>query len=377
MQKIKILLETWKQKLFPASKKAGNSLSLSLKDKINFLDQFGSLLHSWIPVTNALKIIMYQTRQEKKRQFIEHIIEQINAGASLKEAAEMYKNTFSKFDVAIIEMGEVSGKLGDAIETIKNKEEKNKEIKGKIVGALIYPMVIVTLATMMVLVFMIYVIPKIQKMYKDAKVNLPGLTDFVIQTSNFLQENIVWIVIWMMATIAGIIMFKKHPKTKIYFDICILHVPLFGSLVKKKILSLFTSSLGTLLSNGIIINESLKISSGAVENDYYEREINKLIDGISKGVELSELMGVSEIQSGKENFLFPIELSSIVKIWESTGTLSELLLKISKKYNREIDDIVKNLSTAIEPLVIVGVGLIVGTIIMAIMLPFFNMVNVM
>jgi len=273
-------------------------------------------------------------------------------------------------------MWEVTWKLWDSIEIIKVNEEKNKELRGKIIWALIYPSVIVTLSIAMIWVFMVYVIPKITDMYKDAKVNLPDLTQTVINISNFLQNNVFEIIIWIIIFVISMIIFKNHPRTKIYFDHAVLKIPLFWTLIRKKILSLFASSLWTLLNSWVIINKSLEITSWALENKYYEKELKKIIAWVSKWVELSTLMWINDIQSWKQHPLFPIELASIVKIWEQTWKLSPLLTKISKKFNKEIDETVKNIGTAIEPLVIVWVWIVIWTIIMAIMLPFFNMVNV-
>ncbi|MCD5385200.1 type II secretion system F family protein [Candidatus Gracilibacteria bacterium] len=356
--------------------KINYNISLSSKDKISLLEQLSNLLNSGIPLMNSFKIIMYQTKDKKLKTFYQNIVKDLNKGDSLKDIFKKYKNIFNIFDISIIEMGELTGKLGDSIETIKTKEEKSKELKSKIIGALIYPMVIVTLSIGMILVFMIYVIPKITDMYKDAKVNLPALTQTVIDISDFLQKNIIAIVIGIIVFIVMFIIFKKHPKTKIYFDRAILYLPIFGPLIQKKILSLFTSSLSILLSSGVIINKSLEISSRALDNDYYEKDLKNVIKNVSMGKTLSSCMGIDEIQTGKENFLYPIELASVVKIGEETGKLAPLLRKISLKYTKQIDELVKGMQTAIEPIVIVIVGGIIGTLIMAIMLPFFNMVNV-
>lgn len=358
------------------SKPKISNLSISNKEKINLLDQFANLLHAGIPILNAIQIIIYQTKNQKVKKLLEDIKENINTGISLKESLWKYKNIFWTFDLAIIEMWEITGKLWDAISTIYTKEEKSRELKGKIIWALIYPIVIICLSMAMIIVFMVYVIPKIQSMYADAKVNLPSLTQNIIDISIFLQNHILSLIFWITCTIILLWFLKKHHNTKIYFDYALLKIPLFWNLIKKKILSLFTANLSVLLQNGVLINQSLQISSHALENDYYEKTLSYINKEVSKWVELSSLMGINEIQSGKENFLFPIELSSIVRIWEETWNLSELLGKISIKFNKEIDEIIKNMQTAIEPAVIVIVGWIIGTIIMAIMLPFFNMVNV-
>lgn len=369
LEKIKLLFEKLKWK------KTSN-IKISSKDKINLLEQLSNLLQSWIPLLNSLKIIMYQTKNKKVKELLVSIIEWLNTWNNLHDCFEKFPQIFWVFDLSIIEMWEVTWKLWDSIETIKLKEEKAKELKTKIIWALIYPMVIITLSIGMIWVFMIFVIPKIEQMYKDSKVNLPSLTQHVLDTSKFLQENIIIIIFLTIVLIFWIIVFKNNPKTKIYWDKMIISIPIFWPLIKKKILALFTSSLWILLKNWVIINSSLDISSRALENDYYEKELKEITSRVSKWIELSVLMWINEIQSWKENFLFPIELASVVKIWEETWNLAWLLIKISIKMNKEIDDIVKNIQTAIEPLVIVWVGWIIWTLIMAIMLPFFNMVNV-
>lgn len=364
------------ESLLKKKEKATYSVSISQKNKISFLEQLSNLLNSGIPLINGLKIMMYQAKDKKLHNLIKNILDLLNKWSSLRDSLAKYPKIFSSFDLSLVEMWEVTGKLWESIESVRVKEEKAKELKGKIIWALIYPSVIIVLSAGMIMVFMIYVIPKIQKMYKDAKVNLPELTQVVIRISEFLQENIASLLIWIWIFIWCVIIFKKHPKTKIYFDRMILSTPIFWKLFRKKILALFTSSVWMLLESGVIINKSLTISSKALENDYYEREIQKVISWVNKGIELSVMMWIDKIQSWKENFLFPIELSSVVKIWEQTGKLSYLLQKISIKFNKEIDEVVKNIQTAIEPVVIIFVWGIIGTLIMAIMLPFFNMVNV-
>jgi len=352
------------------------NIKLSTKEKINFLEQLSNLLSSGIPIINSFTIMNYQTKNKKLKILIENSLNKLSSGTNLKQIFSEYKNTFNTFDISIIEMWEITWELAESIELIKDKEEKTKELKWKIMWALVYPIVIVTLSVAMIFVFMIYVIPKIEDMYSDAKVNLPDLTKFVIKASNFIQDNMVIISICIFLFIVSIKTFKSSSYTKIYWDRFILHIPLFWNLIKKKTLALFANSLWILLSRWVIINKALEISSKALENEFYEKKLKEIIRWVSKWENLSSLMWINEIKDWKANFYFPIELSSVVKIWEQTWKFPELLWKIGKKFNKEIDNITKNLSTAIEPIVIIMVWLIVWTLIMAIMLPFFNMVNV-
>lgn len=371
--KFSVLINSIKENILKLKTK---NRRLSTNAKIDFLYQFWTLLNSWIPITNALKIMIYQTENKNIKTIIEVILDDLNKWISLKESILKFPLIFKQFDYSIIEMWELTWKVGDSIEIIKEKEEKSKELKSKILGAFIYPIIITSLSIGMITIFILYVIPKITDMYKDAKVNLPKLTQFVIDLSDFLQKNIVILCISLSLIIFLIYIFKTHKKTKIYFDKYIVRMPIFWILLKKKILAIFTSSLGTLLKNGVIINKSLEISAWVVSNDFYKKEIEKIIQWISSWEDFSKMLWIDNIKENRKYNTFPMEIASIVKIWEQTWKLPELLIKISEKYNKEIDNVVKNLSTAIEPLVIVFVWSIIWTLIMAIMLPFFNMVNV-
>ena len=188
----------------------GKSLKISSKNKINFLEQFSNLINSGIPIINSLKIIMYQTKDKKIKFMLEKIISDVNKWWNLRESFEKFPKIFWYFDLSIIEMWEVTWALWNSIETIKNKEEKDRELKWKIIWALIYPIVIVSLSTIMIWVFMVFVIPKIQKMYADSKVNLPELTQTVIKISDFTQKNIFYIISAILIFIWLIFIFKTN-----------------------------------------------------------------------------------------------------------------------------------------------------------------------
>lgn len=353
-----------------------SSISISQKQKIELFDSLYNLINSWIPITNSLSILLFQTKNKNIKYIIESLLKDISKGKKLEESFKNFPRIFNNFDIYMIKMWEVTGKVAWSLENIKDREEKNSELKTKIIWALIYPAIIVSLSIAMIIGFMLFVIPRVQKMYSDAKVNLPELTQNVINASIFLQENYILIIITLIAIISWIITFKTHPHTKIYFDYFILKIPIFWPLIRKKILAIFSNTLWTLLQNGIMINEALDITKKSLDNKYYEKRIEKISEELSEGISLSESMWIKKLKDSIEDAYFPLELASIVKIWEQTWKLPSLLLKISQKFNKEIDIIVKWLSTAIEPIVIIAVWIIVGTMVMAILLPFFNMVNV-
>lgn len=357
-------------------KKTNKKIKIKTKQKISFFESLSSLINSWIPITNSLNIMLYQTKDKIVRNIIQSIIKDLNKWRKMEESLKDFPKIFNQFDIYMIKMWELTWKLWNSLEMIRDREEKNADLKWKIIWALIYPSIIITLSVSMIIWFMVFIIPRVQKMYIDAKVNLPTLTQHVINISDFLQKNYVILLAILWFIIFFIRYFKTNEKTKIHYDKLVLNIPLFWWLIRKKILSIFASTLWILLKNWIMINEALEISKKSLENKYYEKRIKEIIESLNEWIPLSELLWIWKIKSWKEDEYFPIELASIVKIWEQTWKLPDLLLKIANKFNKEIDVIVKWLSTAIEPIVIIWVWIIVWTMILAILLPFFNMVNV-
>ncbi len=349
---------------------------IKTKQKIAFFESLSSLINSWIPITNSLNIMLYQTKEQKIKDIISTILRDLNKWRKMEESLKDFPKIFNQFDIYMIKMWELTWKLWSSLEMIRDREEKNAELKWKIIWALIYPSIIITLSISMIIWFMVFIIPRVQKMYTDAKVNLPALTQHVIDISEFLQKYYIFLIILIWMIIFGFRVYKTNKKTRVNYDKMVLSIPLFWGLIKKKILSIFASTLWILLKNWIMINEALEISKKSTENKYYEKRIDEIILSLNEWIAMSELLWIWKIRSWKEDDFFPIEIASIVKIWEQTWKLPDLLIKIASKYNKEIDVIVKWLSTAIEPVVIIWVWCIVWTMIMAILLPFFNMVNV-
>lgn len=372
INKIKISLSNKKNTDFWQKK----SLKLSQKQKINFFDSLYNLINSWIPITNSLSIMLFQTKDKNVKILLQAITKEISKWKKLEEILKDFDKIFSNFDIYMIKMWEITWKLAWSFETIRDREEANAGLKSKVIWALIYPSIIVTLSILMIVWFMLFVIPRVQKMYSDARVNLPPLTQNVIGISQFLQDNYILLILILIWLIFWLITFKNHPKTKIYADEIILKFPVFWWLIRKKILAIFSNTLWTLIQNWIMINEALNISKKSLDNAFYEKRIDEIIIELNEWVPLSDLMWIRKLKEGKDDEYFPIELASIVKIWEQTWKLPNLLIRISNKFNKEVDVIVKGLSTVIEPIVIIFVWAIVWTMVMAILLPFFNMVNV-
>ncbi|MFZ4461068.1 MAG: type II secretion system F family protein [Patescibacteria group bacterium] len=244
---------------------------------------------------------------------------------------------------------------------------------------------------MMIAILLVYVIPRIETIYKEAHTTLPALTTVIIGMSHFLRSYGVFVLIGLVGIGFMVRLMLREPRIKREFDRFILTIPLFGGLIKAKILVIFADFLSILLESGITIYRALDIVSAATSNSYYRSEIEGLIKDIRAGKHLSLAMGGDYLErrikgeslsgaemtaSGRRLDCFTIELSTAVKVGEQTGTLAKMLAKASYRYEREIDTTIKSLSSLLEPVVIIVIGAIVGVIVLAIMMPFFNMVQV-
>ena len=365
-------------------------ISFSRKEKILFLDNFGSLINAGIPIVRALQIIYFQSENKRLQEMSAYFKQAIESGQNIIQVCEGLPKVFTAFDRAMFEMGEATGKMGQVLTLITEREEKQQDLERKIKQALIYPTSILCVAIAMVITIMTYVVPKIEKIYQDSHVNLPPLTQAVIGASHFLRDSGVYLAVVIIALSIGFVFALRHPRFRYEFDRRILSLPIFGGILRKKILIVFTEFLATLLNAGILINRSLSIVRTGMDNRYYEREIDTIFSDIKMGKTLSaalggeyierkirgEPIGDNETESKRRVDCFPIELSMSVKIGEQTGSLARMLEKMAVRYNKDVDVTIKNISSMIEPIIIVGIGGLVGVIIMAIMLPFFNMVNV-
>lgn len=362
-------------------------MKLNQKQKIFFLDNLSSLINAWIPIIQALDIIAFQTKDKKLCAIISFLRKEISAWDNFYSISQKIKWVFNTFDHAMIETWEATGQVGKALEVIVRKEEKEYDLNKKIKQALIYPMAIIIVTFSMLTIIMIYVIPKIEWIYKESNVNLPELTQYVIAISHFFVNYIVFIAIWFLALVFAIMqVYKYNRKFKLIYDRKILNIPIFWELIRKRILVQFADFLSTLMGSGIIINKALAIIRSAMSNWFYEDIIRDISEEVKVWQPLSSAMWVEIMNTTKtwtekknlinKNFAFPIELSTAVKIWEQTWTLSKMLQKTSIRYTKEIDNTVKNLSTMLEPIIIVVIGWIVWVIIMAILLPFLNIANV-
>lgn len=344
-----------------------NAISgIKLNDIVNFTRQLATMITAGLPLTEALSILNQESRPVMSKM-IDNLIREIEGGNTFADALQKQDGTFSKVYIQLVKAGEAGGVLDEVLQRLADNLEKSKEFRSKTQGALIYPAIVVVAMMAVVSVLMIFVVPKLTEMYSDFGADLPFATQLLMDISSFFV-NFWWL---MLLCIFGAISFiRSWGKTKTgryKIDRFLLDLPLFGTLKKKIVLTEFARTLSLLLSAGISLLDSLRIVNDAIENVVYNDAFNEAAQQVEKGVSLAQAVGSYDI--------IPPILSQMIAVGEQTGKLDEVLLKLSTYFQSESEQAVKNLTTAIEPLLMVVLGIGVAIIMIAVIMPIYNLTS--
>ena len=339
---------------------------ITLADLANFTRNLSTMITAGLPLTDALTILKEQS-SSKLALVIEDVSTSIEGGASLSDALERHPKVFSKVYVALVRAGESAGVLDNVLKRLADNLEKSREFQGKVKGAMIYPAIIIVGMVGVAFVMMIFVIPKLTGLYTEFGTDLPAPTKILITISNFLVSNLLLVIASIISFFYLLKIFQKTNAGKKKIDSFKLNFPLLGSLQKQMILAEISRTLGLLVSSGIQIVEALNIVSGASSNLVYIEGVKKAAKKVEKGFPLSQALA--------ETGDFPMILPQLVAVGEETGKIDEVLEKTSHFFETESDQTLKGLTSAIEPLIMIVLGLGVGFLIIAIILPIYNLTS--
>ncbi len=334
------------------------------KDVVVFSRQLAVMISATVPIVQALRILAKQTTNPI---FIERIIDMANdveGGMKLSSAMARAKKTFSNFYVSMVKSGETSGRLDEVLEYLADQMEKDYDLVSRIKGAMIYP--IFVLSGMVIVAF---VIPKMTTLLTESGAELPFLTKILIAVSEFIASYYVLIIAAVFIAIFILRVWTRSKTGKVAWDTMKVQFPLFGPLFKKIYIVRFTRSLSTLIKGGVPIAAALRITAEVVDNQAYEELIMQTVTEVEGGNSLATVFVKSE--------LMPTMLPQMMIIGERTGKLDLVLEKLSGFYTREIDNMVNALTSLIEPLILVIMGVGVGVMVAAIMLPIFQLAQAM
>jgi type IV pilus assembly protein PilC len=337
------------------------------RDIVIFTRQFATMINSGLPLVQSLDILAKQSENKKLRQVIEDVLSDVEAGNTLADSLRKHPKVFTDLYVNMVAAGEVGGILDVILLRLATFMEKNDALIRKIKGAMIYPAVILTVAVAAVAILLIVVIPTFQNMFDSAGVPLPAPTRFVIWISQMLQHYWYIILAGIAAVVVLIRQYYKTDNGERTIDKMLLSAPVFGNLLRKSAVARFTRTLGTLVASGVSILEGLEITAKTAGNRVIHDAVMESRSSIAGGETISDPL--------KRSGVFPPMVVQMINVGEQTGGLDEMLTKIADFYDEEVDAAVEALLSAMEPIMIVFLGTIVGGMIVAMYLPIFDMMN--
>ena len=336
------------------------------KDVVNFTRQFSTMITAGLAMTDALSIL--ETQSEKTMSVVvSEVLRDVEGGSNLAKALERHPKVFSGVYVALVRVGETAGVLDTVLKRLATNMEKDQEFRGKVKGALVYPAIVVSGMVAVGIVMMIFVIPRLTTMYKDFGAELPGATQVLISTSEFVGR--FWFL-FLALFFLSIIAFRTWVKTqrgRLQVDLIMLRVPIIGPLRTQVVLTEFTRTLGLLVNSGVSIIEGLVTVQKAMGSAVFEASLGEAAKSVEKGFPLAASLA--------RDPHFPPIVPQMISVGEETGKLDEVLTKLSQYFETESEQKIKALTTAIEPLIMIVLGVGVGFLVIAVILPIYNLTN--
>jgi type IV pilus assembly protein PilC len=339
---------------------------IKTKEKVIFFRQLSVMIDANLPIVKSLGILVRQTENKHFKTVISSIADEVDGGAKLSKAMAHFPRVFADFYTNIIASGETSGRLGEVMDYLADQQEKDYDLQSKVKGAMVYPAFIFSGLLIVGAVVMIFVVPQMTALLKESGVPLPFVTRLMIGVSDFLRD--FWLVLLVMSgvVIGGFVFAVKNiPSVTKVVDIFKIKVPIFGTLATNIYVVRMTRSLKTLLVGGVPASKALRVVRKVVGNSVYEEMIDQTISDVDEGSSLSD--------SFIANKYMPVLVSQMINVGEETGKLETVLDKITEFYSREIDNTIGSLSTLIEPIIMIILGILVGGFVAAVILPMWQL----
>ena len=346
----------------------GNKNRVTNKDRITFTRQLSTLIGAGLPLATSLRTVIEQTQGRGMKTIAEEILTDVESGKSLYEAFSRHDNVFNGVYLALIRAGETSGTLDLALRRLADQEEKDAAMTSKIRGALVYPAIILVVIIGVLAFMMVAVVPQVRNLYEDMGQELPGLTKGLVDLTDFFSRFWWLVLIIVVAAVAGSVYFvKRTPTGRKIMDSFKIHVPVFGGLFRKLYVSRFARTAEMMLATGVPMLDSINIAIGAVNNKVVEEEYSKSLDIIKGGKPLSEALK-------ERNYMLPL-VPQMSSIGEQSGKIDEMLGKAAQVYENELDEQINNISTMIEPILMVIMAGLIGVVVGGTLLPIYSLVN--
>jgi type IV pilus assembly protein PilC len=339
------------------------------KELMVFTRQLATLVDAGLPLVRSLQVLEKQEKNPGLKKALAEMSDSIQSGSTFAEALAQHPKIYNKLYVNMAKAGEIGGVLDQVLLRLAEFMEKAQKIKNKVVGAMVYPMVVLFMALGILTFLMIVIIPKFKEIFSELLEGqaLPGLTQFVMGASDLMTKRLPYLVVGIIALVFLIKLGAKTKKGSYLLDQLKLVVPVFGNLIRKTVVGRFTRTLGTLMSSGVPVLQALNIVRDTAGNEVIAKAVNQIHDAVKEGENMAPPIEASGV--------FPPMVVSMVQVGEETGELPEMLMKIADSYDDEVDNAVAGLTSVIEPLLIVFLAVIVGTIVIALFLPLISIIG--
>ena len=340
---------------------------ITTKDKVVFTRQLATLIGAGLPLAQSLRTVQEQTTNKRMQEIVQEIISDVEGGKSLSDSFAKHPEAFNKVYVALVSAGETSGTMDDSLKRLAAQQEKEAAMMSKIRGAMMYPSIVLVVIVLVIGFMLFTVVPQVEGLYRDLNKGLPFVTLMMIKVANFFS-SLWWLVI--LAMIIGGYFLAQYLKTEQGIrtkDIFKLNVPLFKGMFRKMYMARFARTGQVLLSTGVPMLDMLRITSDAVNNVIISEGILRASDKVKGGKALSASL------SNEDYFLAMVP--QMIKIGEQSGKIDEMMGKTAQVYEDELDEEIRALSTMIEPVLMVFLAIVAGTMVAAILLPIYSLVG--
>lgn len=342
---------------------------IKTQEIITFAKNLSVMIDAGLSVSRALAVLAKQSKNKSFITMLENLGNAVNSGEMLSKALETYPDTFPKLFVSMTKAGEESGKLSYSLRIVAEQIEKSHNLTKKIKGAMIYPAVIISVMVIIAVILMIYMVPMLTTTFAGLNIQLPLPTRIIIAISDFLRTNIIAVLLATAVLVFGAISWIKTRKGKNMVDFITLHTPIIKNLSKETNAARTARTMASLISSGVDIVSAIGITSTVVQNHYF----SDLLEGAAKKVEIGEQLSIS--LSNSNGNLYPVFVGEMMAVGEETGKMTEMLENIASYYEGEVDQKTKDLSTIIEPFLMILIGIAVGFFAIAMMLPTYSLVD--
>ena len=346
------------------------ALSSKVKDKdvVIFVRQFATMIDAGLPLVQCLDILQEQQSNLNFKRVIRQVKKDVEEGSTLSDAIKKHPKVFDTLFHNLVAAGEIGGILDVILNRLAAYIEKIAKLKKKVKGAMTYPAIVISVALIVVAVILIYVIPIFAGLFRDAGTKLPAMTVFVMDMSDFMKSYFHWIFLGIGLAVFGLRQFRKTSRGRDITDRILLRSPVFGMLIRKVAVARFTRTLGTMLSSGVPILDGLEVVAATAGNTVVEKAIRLARNSISEGRPVADPLA--------ETNVFPGMVTQMIAVGEATGALDTMLGKIADFYDEEVDAAVEVLTSLLEPMLIVFLGITIGGLLVAMYLPIFQLADV-